>query len=144
MINYTHTQHVPPEAMVAISAVIGLSAILVPGRLLKGLTALGLGGLAYTFSSMTITIDPECIQIKYGDWLTVKRLALTDIVAYQPARMNPANGWGIHFVGAGWLYNIYGLDAVEVTLSSGEKFYIGTDEPEALRDAIAYARMPVA
>lgn len=144
MINYTHTQHVPAEAMVVISGIVGLSTLLVPGRLLKGLTALGLGGLVYTFSSMTINIDAECIQIKYGDWLTVKKILLSDIVAYQPARMNAANGWGIHFIGAGWLYNIYGLDAVEVTLSSGEKLFIGTDEPEGLRDAIAYARMPVA
>lgn len=143
-IQYTHVQHVPPGVMVAVTALVGLSAVLIPGRATKGLAVVGLGGLAYTFSSMTITVDEEFIDVTFGEWLRVKHIPLRDIVAYQPARMNPLNGWGIHYIGgAGWLYNIYGLDAVELTMSNGDKLYIGTDEPEALRDGIAHARMPV-
>lgn len=141
-VHYTHTQHVPPGVIVAISAIVGLSAFLIPGRA-KALAVLGVGGLAYTFSSMTVTVNEQFIDITFGEWLRVKHIPLSDISSYQPARMTPLNGWGIHYIGIGWLYNVYGLDAVELTLNNGEKLFIGTDEPEALRDGIANARMPV-
>jgi len=36
-----------------------------------------------------------------------------------------------------WLvWNISGLDAVELTYCDGKKFRIGTDEPEALLEAL--------
>jgi len=36
----------------------------------------------------------------------------------------------------GWLYNVSGLDAVEVTTKSGKKYRIGTDVPAELEQAI--------
>ncbi len=141
-IHYSHTQNVPPGVMVAITAVVGLSALVIPGRL-KGLAVIGAGGLAYTFSSMTISIDDEFIDVAFGEWLRVKHIPLKEVIAYQPARMTPLSGWGIHYIGVGWLYNVFGLDAVELTLANGDKLFLGTDEPEALRDGITDARMPV-
>lgn len=38
------------------------------------------------------------------------------------------------------LYNVAGLDAVEITLGSGERVRIGTDEPDLLLLAIQGAR----
>jgi len=43
-------------------------------------------------------------------------------------------------VGRYWVYNVSGLEAVEVTLRSGKRFRIGTDEPEALLTALQRAR----
>jgi hypothetical protein len=34
------------------------------------------------------------------------------------------------------MYNVAGLDAVELVLASGKKFRIGTDQPDELRSAI--------
>jgi hypothetical protein len=44
----------------------------------------------------------------------------------------------------GWLYNVAGRGAVEITLKGGRRFRIGTDEPERLCYAIqqAVAEMP--
>ena len=36
----------------------------------------------------------------------------------------------------GWLYNVSGLDAVAIRLRDERKFALGTDDPEALVDAI--------
>lgn len=144
VIHYTHTQKVPTEIVLGIGAVSGLLALAIPGRGLKGLALLGLGGLTYTFSSMTVTITDEHLEVRFGEWLPVKYIALGEIANFQPARMTPFSGWGIHYIGAGWLYNVYGLDAIEITLTNGEKVFVGTDEPEALRDGIASARVPVA
>jgi hypothetical protein len=35
-----------------------------------------------------------------------------------------------------WLYNVGGLDAVEITLASGRMLRIGSDEPNALAAAL--------
>ena len=41
-------------------------------------------------------------------------------------------GWGIRLTPHGWMWNISGLDAVELTYRNGKKFRIGTDELEML------------
>jgi len=50
-------------------------------------------------------------------------------------------GWGIRWTPRGWLYNVSGLAAVELTLTDGRRLRIGIDEPERLCEAIAQARM---
>ena len=45
-------------------------------------------------------------------------------------------GFGIRLTQHGWMWNISGLDAVELTYHNGKKFRIGTDEPEALLEAL--------
>jgi hypothetical protein len=45
-------------------------------------------------------------------------------------------GWGIRITPDGLLYNVSGTRAVEITLTDGSKLRLGTDEPEALCQAI--------
>jgi len=45
-------------------------------------------------------------------------------------------GWGIRLTPGGWLWNVSGLDAVELTFKNGKKFRIGTDEPDRLLQAL--------
>jgi len=45
-------------------------------------------------------------------------------------------GWGIRWTGSGWLFNVSGLDAVELSLKSGRRFRIGTDDPRGLHTFI--------
>ena len=49
-------------------------------------------------------------------------------------------GWGIRKVVGGWMFNVAGLDAVELGLSKGGLFRIGTDEPDQLLEAITQAQ----
>ena len=48
-------------------------------------------------------------------------------------------GFGIRYVFDGWMWNVSGLDAVQLTLPDGKHFRIGTDEPKALEAAINQA-----
>jgi hypothetical protein len=41
-------------------------------------------------------------------------------------------GWGIRITARGMLYDVQGFGAVEFRLRSGERFRLGSDEPEAL------------
>ncbi len=53
-------------------------------------------------------------------------------------------GWGIRLTPTGWMYNISGLDAVQLQLASGKRFRIGTDEPVQLKSAIDRAIRAIA
>ena len=44
-------------------------------------------------------------------------------------------GFGIRKVPGGWMWNVSGLDSVQLTFADGKRFRIGTDEPGALEAA---------
>jgi hypothetical protein len=64
---------------------------------------------------------------------------LADIASVRPIPVRWWYGWGIHVTPHGWLYNVSGWKAVEITLCHGDRFCLGTDEPENLLKAIQEA-----
>jgi len=93
---------------------------------------------AWLFSSLTVEITDRELRWKFGPGLIRKSVPLAEIVSAQPARTGPS--WGIHWSPrTGWLYNVSGFDAVAVTLRSGKKFALGTDEPQILAARLAEA-----
>ncbi len=92
------------------------------------------------FSSLTIEIDAGALHWWFGWRLWQKRIALDDITATARVRNPWWYGFGIHRTPRGWLYNVRGLDAVEIRLRDGRTLRLGTDEPEKLRTALAAAR----
>jgi hypothetical protein len=136
--SYSHTQIVPAGALVGLGALATLGVLLAPGRL-KLVGGAIVAGLMSTFRSLTVSIDTGEIVLRFGEWMEVKRISLMSVKSCSPARMSPLHGWGIHFVGNGWLYNIYGLDAVEIVHFDGSRTFIGTDQPRALCEAIMQA-----
>ena len=86
---------------------------------------------AWLFNSLTIEITGYELRWRFGPGLISKRVPLAEIVSAAPVRTGPS--WGIHWSPrTGWLYNVSGFDAVSVTLRSGKRFTLGTDEPQAL------------
>jgi len=59
-----------------------------------------------------------------------RRIPLDEIVSATPTRTRWYDGWGVHRTSRGWLYNVSGRNAVQVTLKSGERFLLGTNQPE--------------
>ena len=91
------------------------------------------------FWQLTVTVTREAVRIEFG-WGLIHRTVPTDsIKSAKPVRNRWYYGWGIRLYPGGWLYNVAGLDAVEVVLSAGRKVRIGTDEPAALTRAIEAA-----
>jgi hypothetical protein len=45
-------------------------------------------------------------------------------------------GWGIRLTPHGWLYNVWGLDAVEIRRTNGRTLRVGTDDAAPLVEAI--------
>ena len=94
---------------------------------------------AWVFHSLTIQIASGELRWRFGPGLIRKRVALADIASATIVRTNFLEGWGIHFSRFGWLYNVSGRDAVAITLRTGKRFALGTDEPQALAARLAEA-----
>ena len=93
-------------------------------------------GLGWLFSSLTVRITPTQLVWYFGPGLWTYQLSLQELRSAEPVRNPWWYGWGIRRVPSGWLYNIAGLSAVEITLADDRKIRIGSDEPEQLSRAI--------
>jgi hypothetical protein len=88
------------------------------------------------FHSLTITVTRESVRAVFGIGLIRKTIPLTRIRAATIVRNPWYYGWGIHLTPHGWLFNVSGFDAVELTLDTGRHVRLGTDEPAQLLAAI--------
>ena len=95
---------------------------------------------ALLFSSLTIEIKDNALLWRFGIGLIRKRVSVAEIEHVEPVRNSWLYGWGIRITPYGWLYNVSGLDAVQIRLKSGKTFRLGTDEPQRLYQAIMDAR----
>ncbi len=95
-----------------------------------------LGLAAVLFGSLTTEIRDGVLHCRFGPGLFHKRFPLCEIVTVEPVRNSWIWGWGIRYTPNGWLYNVSGLDAVELTLASGKMYRLGTDRPDELYRAL--------
>lgn len=105
----------------------------VPRAIVLG-TALGL------FSTQRVTVDGEGVTVGFAGGLLSHRVALDEVEAATVVTVPWHRGWGIRKTAGGWMYNVSGRRAVELTLPEGRTFTIGSDEPDALLAAIEQAR----
>ena len=133
---YQHTQwgHGTLVVLVVLAAVISVIARSVA---LFGVQCLIMAIAFSLVGTLTTTIDDEAVQVRFGPiGLIRERFALADITAARTVRNSPAYGWGIRYIAHGRLWNVWGLDAVELQLKNGTRFRIGTDQPHELLQAL--------
>ncbi|MEN0067282.1 MAG: hypothetical protein AAGA48_34440 [Myxococcota bacterium] len=92
------------------------------------------------FGSLLVTVDAEQVRLSFGVGVIQRRIPLSQVLDSKPVQNRMWWGYGIRLTPHGWMWNIAGLQAVELTLASGRHFRIGTGEPEALNNAIASAK----
>ena len=90
----------------------------------------------FLFYSLHVEIAGGIIRCRFGIGLIRKGFKLAEIVDAQTVINKWYYGYGIRLTPHGWLFNVSGLNAVEITLRSGKKYRIGTDEPGRLAAAI--------
>jgi hypothetical protein len=137
--HYQHTQ--PGTLIIAIAVVIAAVCAAVTygdsgSRWVTGAVVLGLLIVAWLFSSLTVIVDDTEVRWYFGPGAWSYRTALSDIESARAVRNSWFNGFGIR-VGPNFrLYNVSGLDAVELKLKNGEIRRIGTDDPVGLAAAL--------
>lgn len=105
------------------------------------LIALGLLLLVFALLfSLTITIDNEYLRFSLGIGIIKKKFPLQSIRSFEIVRNAWYYGWGIRLTPYGWLYNVSGFTALQITMESGRKYRIGTDNPEDLLKALKLAK----
>lgn len=104
-----------------------------------GLALLGLFVIAVLFATLTVEVNRDVIECKFSIGLITKKIAVTEIVEVSTVKNPWFYGWGIKLTPRGWMFNVSGLDAVEITFKNGKHFRIGTDQPQQLKEAILQA-----
>ena len=95
---------------------------------------------AACFSTLTVEVCAATLRWRFGPGLVRFSLPLGEITSVVAARTPLWAGIGIHWVVTGWVYNVSGRDAVQITKRDGSRVWIGTDEPAVLAREIEDAR----
>ena len=138
---YEHTQvgYIIIAAMAAVMVLIGI--VLAKA----GINWIAIGVLIIIavalvlFSSLTVVIWEEELEVRFGPGPIRKRFKLNEIESCKVVKNRWYYGWGIRLTPHGVLYNVPGLYAVEIKLITGKKYRIGTDVPQELEVAIQQA-----
>jgi hypothetical protein len=137
---YEHTQvgwATRLAAAVGVVVLLAMSATNGTGLLVA---AVLLPTVVLVFSRLTVRIDRDRLTVAFGFGWPRRTVAVADIAAAEITRTTWIEGWGIRLTRRGWLWNVSGLDAVALQLSTGKRFMVGTDEPRRLHAAIERAR----
>jgi hypothetical protein len=89
-----------------------------------------------TFATLTVEVDDQAIRLRFGIGMLRKRFLLNDVQAYQAVQNPLYYAWGIHAIPDGWIFNVSGLQAMELQMKNGRKYRIGTDDVQGLVNAV--------
>jgi hypothetical protein len=81
----------------------------------------------------------DLIVVRFGPGLIRRRFQLRSIREARAVTNRWHHGWGIRLTPHGWLFRVWGHDAVQIRLDGGRQCRIGTDQPEKLLAAIKAA-----
>jgi len=80
------------------------------------------------FSTLTVRGDEQGLEIQFGPGLIRKKFSFKDMESCHEVRNAWYFGWGIRLTPHGWLFNVSGLEALEVCMRNGRRYRIGTDD----------------
>lgn len=140
MMRYSHKQLGYPIIVMIVVGLLGMGVLMIvefqPVQLIIFPTVFVPLSL---FTSLTVQVDDEYLRLKFGWGLIRKKFHLSSIKSCQRVRNSWLCGWGIRMTWHGWLYNVSGLDAVQINRFDGKDVRIGTNDPDRLVNAVADA-----
>jgi amino acid transporter len=95
---------------------------------------------AVLLTTLTVHVTVDVVSWHFGPGVIHFSLPIAEITNVAVARTPLWAGIGIHWIFTGWVYNVSGRDAVQLTKRDGSKVWIGSNEPHALAAAIEGAR----
>ncbi len=88
------------------------------------------------FTRMSVRVSPGSIDLVWRLGWPKKSIDRGTITEARIHRNSWLEGWGIRKVRRGWMWNVWGLDSVELVLDSGKVFRIGSDDAAGLLAAV--------
>lgn len=105
---------------------------------LFGAATLAISLIVIAFSRLTIAVSSDRIAASFGWGWPNREFAIADISSVERVRNKWWYGLGVRKVpGGAWMFNIWGLDAIELNMRTGAKFRLGTDDIDNLHTAIS-------
>jgi hypothetical protein len=140
---YRHTQ-IGWTLIVLVVAVVLAELTIVAFRAPQGTLALALSGalvavvavMLALFSTLTVAVDDRAVRLWFGLGSLRREVMLADVTSARMVRNHWYAGWGVRIIPRGRLYNVGGLDAVELEMDNGRVVRVGTDQPDALLAAV--------
>jgi len=140
---YRHTQ-IGWTLIVLVVAVVLAELTIVAFRAPQGTLALALSGalvavaavMLALFSTLTVAVDDRAVRLWFGLGSLRREVMLADVTSARMVRNHWYGGWGVRIIPRGRLYNVGGLDAVELQMDNGRVVRVGTDQPDALLAAV--------
>ncbi len=96
-----------------------------------------LGGVL--LSTLTVSVESDGVSLWFGPGFLPTKFSLGDIESCQ---ISKSRCWGLGVLGIPGkcrYFHVSGAHSVELKMRQGGKFFIGTDQPEALEKAIHHA-----
>lgn len=90
----------------------------------------------FLFAVLNVRVSRESISVRFGIGLIRKEFLVRDIESHRIVTNPWYYGWGVRRTPDGWLYNVSGFSAVELSMKDGKKYRIGTDDPVGLNKAV--------
>ena len=93
--------------------------------------------LGLLFYGMKTMVDESKVTVIFGIGLIRKSVHFNNIQSVTRVRSKWYYGWGIRLMPSGWLFNVSGLDGVDIKRKDDVSVIrIGTKKPDLLRNAI--------
>ncbi len=99
-------------------------------------TAVLVGSVLVLFSTLTVIVWDGALVVFFGPGLIRRRIPLRRVREVRVVKTPWYYGWGIRLTPTGWLWNVSGLDGVEVQFDDAHRFRVGSDEPNRLAEAL--------
>ena len=93
--------------------------------------------LGILFSGLRTQVNSSHLKLSFGLGVIQKTIPRSKIFQAEAVRNSWWYGWGIRFTPHGWMWNISGLSAIQITYLNGKTFRIGTDDPDGLLIALS-------
>ena len=138
---YEHTQfgYFITIAIVAAMVAIGIIMTDMGINWIAAAVLVVLAVIVVLFHRLTVVINEEELVVRFGPGVIRKRFKLNEIESCQAVKIPWYYGWGIRATPQGMVFRVSGFHAVQVKLTTGKEFLIGTDVPQELEEAIRQA-----
>ena len=91
-----------------------------------------------TFFKLVIEVDRVHVSFKLGIGLFSRQYKISNLKNCKPVKYSFFNGIGIRMFSNGWLYNVTGTKAIELSFKDSDKIIrIGTNNPDEIAEIIA-------
>jgi hypothetical protein len=139
--SYRVRQRSPIAVPIAVALVVAIVVIAVLDlddaltNVLAGVLVLSAAVLV-VLSALTVEVGDGAVTASFRFGWPARRIELADIQSVGTVQNAWWVGLGIRKVRRGWMYNVWGFDAVQLDLADGSVFRIGSADADGLLAAI--------